>query len=63
MIQNVLPNATKEYESSQQVIYKLPYEDTGDYPILFANLEANQSRLGITNMGMEYTTVEDVFLK
>ncbi|XP_065215397.1 phospholipid-transporting ATPase ABCA1-like isoform X2 [Planococcus citri] len=63
VIKNVLPDASKEFESPIETVYKLPLTETGKFPTLFKNLETDKSHLGIKHLGVAATTMEHVFLK
>jgi hypothetical protein len=41
----------------------LPEEERAKFSEMFAHLEVNQTRLGITGFGLSVTTMEEVFLK
>lgn len=62
-ILDILPNASKEHETPEYVVYKLPLTDTAKFPLLFRDLEANKRELGIREIGVACTTMEHVFLK
>lgn len=63
MIKKILPDASQEFETPKETVYKLPLTATDKFPILFKNLEAEMTQLGIKNMGVAATTMEHVFLK
>lgn len=49
--------------SPTEVIYKLPLTETGKFSKMFSIVEARKDALGIENMGISCTTMEQVFLK
>ncbi|XP_065204055.1 retinal-specific phospholipid-transporting ATPase ABCA4-like [Planococcus citri] len=63
VIKAALPDASRERETSTETIYKLPLTETSKFPTLFKNLEAEKLQLGIRNLGVAATTMENVFLK
>ncbi|XP_065226082.1 phospholipid-transporting ATPase ABCA1-like isoform X2 [Planococcus citri] len=63
IVQSILPQASLEFESATEVIYKLPLTETSKFPVLFRNLESGMAELGIQHMGLAATTMEQVFLK
>lgn len=63
VIKGALPEAEKMGEKFDEIVYKLPLTQTASFPQLFKSLEARQRELGIANMGVSCTTMEQVFLK
>ncbi|XP_059059591.1 phospholipid-transporting ATPase ABCA3-like, partial [Achroia grisella] len=66
-IENILTsyvtNAAFKQESFNTLVYDLPSKDSDKFPDMFNALEANRKKLGIENIGVGVTTLEEVFLK
>lgn len=54
---------TTEEATPTEVMYKLPLTETGKFSKMFSIMEARKGALGIENMGISCTTMEQVFLK
>lgn len=67
MITNVIKSnvteAVKLSETDKEIVYKLPLAETNKFANLFKELEERKQHLGIANMGVTCTTMEQVFLK
>lgn len=63
VIRSVIPNCEKKYESTFELVYKLPLTDTAKFPELFSTLEEENDNLAIVNISVSCTTMEQVFLK
>ena len=49
--------------NQEEVLYRLDNDQSGKFPDMFRELEANMADLDITNFGLDLTTMDDVFLK
>ena len=49
--------------SGRELRYRLPFEESGKFESLFAELEDQTSELCISDIGISVTTLEDVFLQ
>ena len=49
--------------NQEEVLYRLDNDQSGKFPDLFLELEANRAELDIANFGLDLTTMDDVFLK
>ena len=49
--------------NQEEVLYRLDNDQSGKFPELFLELEANKAELDIANFGLDLTTMDDVFLK
>lgn len=63
LIRSIVPNSDKQYESTFEVVYKLPLTETVKFPELFSTLEEERDNLAIVNISVSCTTMEQVFLK
>ncbi|XP_046658645.1 phospholipid-transporting ATPase ABCA3-like [Homalodisca vitripennis] len=63
IVREIIPNYTKGSVLPTQIDFNLPMEETHKFPELFANLETRKSELGIGGIGIQCTTIEEVFLK
>lgn len=61
VLTKIVPNARKESESETEIVYNLPLTESANFFELFRNLESDN--LGIQNVGVACTTMEQVFLK
>lgn len=62
-ITNIFPNAEIERKSVNEIVCQLPFIDATKFPKLFQFLETRKQSLGIENIGVSCTTMEQVFLK
>lgn len=63
LITGVVPNSEVQFVSTFEIEFKLPLTETARFPQLFDNLEEEKDNLGIVNIGVSCTTMEQVFLK
>lgn len=63
LLNQFLPNAKLNSNINSEISFILPTEESGKFPQLFAEIEKNKNELGILNVGISVTTVEEVFLK
>lgn len=63
IIKNSVRNAEKESESDTEIVFNLPLTESANFSALFRILENEKNDLGIQNMGVTCTTMEQVFLK
>lgn len=63
VIKMTIPTSEKKSESAKEIVYRLPLTETNKFPELFRSLEEQKSLLGIENIGVSCTTMEQVFLK
>ena len=50
-------------DNPEEVLYRLDNDQSGKFPDMFLQLEANKAKLDIVNFGLDLTTMDDVFLK
>eukprot|EP01084_Bolivina_argentea_P040743 75228_1 len=46
-----------------EIAYRLPFEETSDFPDVFETLDKEKNNLSISTYGISVTTLEEVFLK
>lgn len=63
VIQRHIPNARLNSNINSEISFMLPKEDASKFSLLFDDLDLNKQILGIINIGVSVTTVEEVFLK
>lgn len=63
VIQRHIPNAKLNSNINSEISFVLPKEDASKFALLFDDLDLNKTDLGIINIGVSVTTVEEVFLK
>lgn len=63
MINKHVPMAKLERVSQAEVTYTLPFDSLPSFPSLFKDIELNGRSIGIENMAVWMTTLEEVFLK
>lgn len=63
IVTKTVPNAEKENESDAEIVFNLPMTESAKFPALFQILEREKHDLGILNMGVTCTSMEQVFLK
>lgn len=63
VIQEYVNNAEITLLSSNRLRYNVKTSEAPHFPALFAALEHWKHDLGLTGLGIECTTLEDVFLK
>ena len=63
LVQNVLPNFKLNSNINSEMSFLLSVEDSSKFPLLFDQLDQFKDELGIINVGISATTVEQVFLK
>ena len=63
LLNHFLPNSKLNSNINSEISFILPTEETSKFPQLFAEIEKNKNELGILNIGISVTTVEEVFLK
>lgn len=63
VINKFIPKAKLKSINGSDLTYLLPNEDKGEFHELLLNLENNRDSLGISNISISITTLEDVFLR
>ena len=63
LIQSIIPNAKLNSCINSEISFVLPKEDSFRFSELFGQLDAKKLELGLLNVGISVTTVEEVFLK
>jgi len=63
IIQKTVAEAEIKSEMGSMLCYKLPSEQTKQFPDLFEILERDKQMLGISSIGVSITTLEEVFLR
>jgi hypothetical protein len=62
-IKKQVPGAELLRENSDTVVYLLPLSEKPKYKSVFELLEKNKDQLKIVSIGLNITTLNDVFLK
>ena len=57
------PEVREIRRSDDSIVYLLPFRQGVKYALVIEALETNQNALGIKNINMDLTTLNDVFLK
>ena len=57
------PGVREIRRSEDSIVYLLPLKEGAKYAQVIDALETNQNTLGIVNINMDLTTLNDVFLK
>ena len=63
LIYNLIPNAKLNSNINSEISFILPTSETNRFAYLFERLDKEKDNLGILNIGISITTLEDVFLK
>lgn len=63
MIKSCIPLGSVKNTTESLINYTLPMEETSKFPYMFAELEENKNKLGISSIGLHCTTIEDVYLR
>ena len=63
MIVSILSKATLLKDSDNYVSYRLPIQQRSLFSVLFEKLETQKVGLDISNIEIEYATMEQLFLK
>ena len=63
LIQSIIPNAKLNSSINSEISFILPKEYSHKFPQLFDQLDKRKQELGLLNVGISVTTVEEVFLK
>lgn len=63
MIKKHVQNGVMERFSAKEVSYTLPIDSVGNFQSLFEEIEQNGQSIGIENVAISMTTLEEVFLK
>lgn len=63
MIREYVPHAYLKCENGDTLVYLLPDESKNNFCQLLERLENNKDQMGISNISVSVTTLEDVFLK
>ena len=58
-----IPGAQIVSIAGSEITYKLPFDQTGTFSKVFAELEDNKDKIKLNNYGISVTTLEEVFLK
>ena len=63
LVKSLVPNTQLNSNINSEISFVLPTEETSKFSKLFECLEKQKESLGIINVGISITTIEDVFLK
>ncbi len=63
LINSFIPNSKLNSNIDSEISFVLPSNDSDKFSQLFESLEKEKDNLGIVNIGISGTTIEDVFLK
>ncbi|XP_046387946.1 phospholipid-transporting ATPase ABCA1 [Ischnura elegans] len=63
MIKKNVPGSTMRNRSGDEISYTLPSDATNHFPKLFEQLDERKKDLGINNVSLGVTTLEEVFLE
>ncbi|CAG2063578.1 unnamed protein product, partial [Timema podura] len=63
LVQKQVPSSTLKSDLGSELWYNLPCDQTGKFPALFDSLETNKERLGVCEMSVAVTTLEEVFIR
>ncbi|GAB6031180.1 ATP-binding cassette sub- A member 3 [Chamberlinius hualienensis] len=63
LITSIIPNAQVESNIGAELSFILPHGNSGRFPSLFSEIEAQKNKLNIASYGASVTTLEEVFIK
>ena len=63
LVMSIIPSAKLNSHINLEISFVLPTEESGKFSRLFETLEDKKDELGIVNVGVSVTTIEDVFLR
>lgn len=63
IVESQLPKATLLKDSDNYVLYKLPVQQKNLFSSLFKELEAQREKLNIIGIEVEYSTMDQLFMK
>lgn len=63
LVKHVIPEADLNEDLNSEISFVLPADKTAKFSELFEKLDENKDTLGIDNVGISISTLEDVFLK
>ena len=63
LIKSYVPNSKLNSNINSEISFILPAKDSDKFSALIESIEKEKSELGIVNVGVSVTTIEDVFLK
>nr|CAD7403790.1 unnamed protein product [Timema cristinae] len=63
LVQKQVPGSALKSDLGSELWYNLPCDQTGKFPALFDSLETNKERLGVCEMSVAVTTLEEVFIR
>lgn len=63
LVESVVPNSSLVSNISSEIKFQLPSQMTLNFTELFEKLDKLKDQLSIINIGINFTTLEQVFLK
>ncbi|XP_031329080.1 ATP-binding cassette sub-family A member 3-like isoform X1 [Photinus pyralis] len=63
LVTGIIPKAVLEADSGNYITFVLPHEAKSSFSTLFEKLEGKKAALGISNINLSVTTLEEVFLR
>jgi hypothetical protein len=63
LVKKHIPKADLLSNAGTEISFRLPFEESGNFPPLFSKLDTSKASYGIENYAISVTTLEEVFLK
>ena len=63
IVETALPRAALQKDTDNYAVFKLPVQQKNLFPRLFRTLEASRASLHITGIEVEYSTMDQLFMK